>query len=246
MVGGATALFGGLYYWYPKITGKMYDEFLGKIHFGVYMIGFNLLYFPMFLAWETPRRVFDYGDFATTIALGELGTYVIPYEVWHNASTLGRPSLGASFLIMFYNLFVSYWRGEDVGDNPGPTPPPRSGPSPRRRHWRTSTAPPSYASGKLEFLDDEEVARRSSGSSGGGHAGHGAAATDGGTSTDGGAIAQAGPRGRARDGHRHRRRTRPRRAPRPRKPLALYHQRRRLRALPGALGHPYGERSTRR
>jgi cytochrome c oxidase subunit I+III len=193
MVGGATALFGGLYYWYPKITGKMYDEFLGKIHFGVYMIGFNLLYFPMFLAWETPRRVFDYGDFATTIALGELGTYVIPYEVWHNASTLGAAILGASFLIMFYNLFVSYWRGEDVGDNPWAYA--------TSAEWAVSSPPPlenfhgtpSYASGKLEFLDDEEVARRSSGSSGGGHAGHGAAATDGGTSTDGGAIAQAGP-----------------------------------------------------
>jgi len=60
MVAGVAALIGGLYYWYPKMTGRMYDEFLGKLHFAVFFVGFNLLYFPMFVAWETPRRDFAY------------------------------------------------------------------------------------------------------------------------------------------------------------------------------------------
>src|SRR6266480_502226 len=58
--GGLTGLFGGLYYWFPKITGRMYSERLGKIHFAVYIVGFNLLYFPMQLLYDMPRRIFTY------------------------------------------------------------------------------------------------------------------------------------------------------------------------------------------
>src|SRR6266480_529331 len=58
--GGLTGLFGGLYYWFPKITGRMYNERLGKIHFAVYIVGFNLLYFPMQLLYDMPRRIFTY------------------------------------------------------------------------------------------------------------------------------------------------------------------------------------------
>ncbi|WP_336336530.1 cbb3-type cytochrome c oxidase subunit I [Haloarcula brevis] len=171
MVAGATALFGGLYYWYPKITGKMYDERLGKIQFGVYFLGFNLLYFPMFIAWETPRRVFVYPE---------------GLQIWHSMATVGGFVLGASFLLMFYNLFVSLWRGEDAGDNPWAYA--------TSAEWAVSSPPPlenfpgvpSYATGKLEFLDDETVAERTGRTPGA--AAHGHAATDGGTATDGGAV----------------------------------------------------------
>ncbi len=78
------------------MTGRMYDEFLGKLHFAVYFVGFNLLYFPLFVAWETPRRVFDYAP--------ELAP-------WHQLATVGGFVLGLAFLIMFYNLFKSAWRG---------------------------------------------------------------------------------------------------------------------------------------
>ncbi|MBV0902617.1 cbb3-type cytochrome c oxidase subunit I [Haloarcula salina] len=170
MVAGATALFGGLYYWYPKITGKMYNERLGQIQFGVYFLGFNLLYFPMFIAWETPRRVFVYPE---------------SLQIWHSMATVGGFILGASFLLMFYNLFVSLWRGEDAGDNPWAYA--------TSAEWAVSSPPPlenfpgvpSYATGKLEFLDDETVAERTERASG---AGHGHAATDGGTAADGGAV----------------------------------------------------------
>ncbi|WP_276302367.1 cbb3-type cytochrome c oxidase subunit I [Halorussus lipolyticus] len=137
MVGGVTALVGGLYYWYPKMTGKMYDEFLGKVHFALYFVGFNLLYFPMFVAWETPRRDFVYPE---------------AFVGWHQLATVGGFILGASFLVMFYNLFVSLWRGDDADDNPWqystttewaiPSPPP----------LENFPGKPTFRDGSLKFL----------------------------------------------------------------------------------------------
>ncbi|PSP84159.1 cytochrome C oxidase subunit I [Halobacteriales archaeon QS_1_68_17] len=137
MVGGATALFGALYYWYPKITGKMYDEFLGKVHFALYFVGFNLLYFPMFLAWQTPRRVFDYNP---------------AYTPWHRLATIGGFILAVSFLVMFYNLYRSLQTGADADDNPWEYS--------STAEWAISSPPPlenfpglpSYKGGKLNFV----------------------------------------------------------------------------------------------
>ncbi|SDJ39385.1 cbb3-type cytochrome c oxidase subunit I [Natronorubrum texcoconense] len=139
MVSGVTALIAGLYYWWPKLSGKMYSETLGKLNFAVYFIGFNLLYFPMFLAWETPRRVFDYGE---------------GMQFYHQLATVGAFVLGASFLIMFYTFAKSWISGPDAPDNPWefsrtaewaiPSPPPLE-------NW---SGRPSYASGRLEFVDD--------------------------------------------------------------------------------------------
>src|SRR2546426_965986 len=58
MVGGSImGLIAGLYYWFPKFTGRMYNETVAKIHFIVSFIGFNILYFPMFLLLDMPRRI---------------------------------------------------------------------------------------------------------------------------------------------------------------------------------------------
>jgi cytochrome c oxidase subunit I+III len=171
MVGGVTALIGGLYYWFPKMTGRMYDEFLGKVNFALYFVGFNLVYFPMFLAWETPRRVFNYP--------AEL-------QLYHQVATVGAFVLGASFLVMFYNLYTSLWEGEKVGDNPWEYA--------KSAEWAVSSPPPlenfpgrpSYASGALEFLgvgdDDEPDERRDD---------EGVAAADGGVATGPPATAEA-------------------------------------------------------
>ena len=145
MVGGATALIGGLYYWFPKITGRMYDETLGKLHFGMYFVGFNMVYFPMFVVWQTPRRVFEY----------DAG-----FTVWHRIATIGAFLLAASFLVMFYNLFRSLHHGEEAPDNPWeyassaewvvPSPPP----------LETFPGSASFASGSLKFLgtgDDDST-----------------------------------------------------------------------------------------
>jgi cytochrome c oxidase subunit I+III len=138
MFGGATALIGGAYYWFPKITGRMYDELLGKIHFVIFFVSFNMVYFSMFMAWETPRRVFQYSQ---------------DYVEIHQFGTIGGFLLGFSFLIMFYNFAKSYVSGEVAGDNPWeftrtaewavPSPPPLE-------NW---DGRPSYATGRLEFRE---------------------------------------------------------------------------------------------
>ncbi|MFW6153003.1 MAG: cbb3-type cytochrome c oxidase subunit I, partial [Halobacteriota archaeon] len=138
MVAAVTALFGGMYYWWPKITGKMYDELLGKAHFVVYFVGFNLLYFSMFMSWEMPRRVFSYHT---------------GFEAYNQLATVGGFILGASFLIMFYNFYRSWIAGSEADANPWEYA--------RTAEWATQSPPPlenwegipSYANGQLEFLD---------------------------------------------------------------------------------------------
>ncbi|MFB6220047.1 MAG: cbb3-type cytochrome c oxidase subunit I, partial [Halolamina sp.] len=161
MVSGVTGLIGAAYYWFPKMTGKMYDEFLGKVTFALYFLGFNLLYFPMFLAWGTPRRVFAYRP---------------EYLVWHRIASVGGLILGVAFLLVVYNLTKSLIAGEDAAGNPWPYS--------TTAEWAVASPPPldnfpgtpSYSTGVLEFLSSES---ESAG---------GAAAADGGQATDGGMV----------------------------------------------------------
>jgi cytochrome c oxidase subunit I+III len=174
MFAGGTALIGGLYYWFPKITGRMYDEFLGKVHFAFYFVGFNLLYFPMFSAWETPRRVFEYD---------------VGLQFWHQIATVGGFMLGMSFLIMFYNLFRSMASGEEVGDNPWeysttaewaiPSPPP----------LENFPGVPDYRSGKLKFREESELRATDGGTAADGGAPTAEASTVSGGTASGGALA---------------------------------------------------------
>ncbi|GAB3682462.1 hypothetical protein GCM10028857_08360 [Salinarchaeum chitinilyticum] len=135
--GGGTALIGGLYYWFPKITGRMYDEFLGKLHFALYFLGFNLAFGAQFVGWETPRRVYEYAPYLTE---------------WHQIMTIGAFLLGGSFLLMFYNFAKSLRSGDPVEGSPWQYV--------RTAEWATSSPPPlenwpgrpSYASGQLEFV----------------------------------------------------------------------------------------------
>src|SRR5947209_8361149 len=131
--GGLTALFGGLYYWFPKITGRMYSERLGKIHFVIYMIGFNLLYFPMHLLYDMPRRIYTYttdGVFPNVYL--NIFQYRIPIG-WNFIITIGGFTFGISQLIMFANLLWSARRGPTADKDPWggyslewgvPSPPP--------------------------------------------------------------------------------------------------------------------------
>ena len=118
--GGLTGLFAGLYYWFPKITGRMYSERLGKVHFVIYMIGFNLLYFPMHLLYDMPRRIFTYDAIS---GWGPINLII----------TIGAFIFGFSQLIMFANLLWSARRGPEANQDPWggyslewgvPSPPP--------------------------------------------------------------------------------------------------------------------------
>ncbi len=136
MVSGATALIGALFYWFPKM---------------VFFTGFNLLYFPLFLAWGTPRRVFAYRP---------------EYIVWHQIASVGAVILGISFLLIIYNLTKSLISGDDAAANPWPYS--------TTAEWAVSSPPPmenfpgtpSYESGALEFLgsgDDHDAAAATDG-----------------------------------------------------------------------------------
>ncbi len=141
MASGAVALIGALYYWFPKMTGKMYNEFLGKLHFITAFIGFNLLYFPMFLVWETPRRVFHF----------DAG-----FTFWHQVATIGAFLFAASFLIMIYNLVASLYSDRTVENSPWAYT--------GSAEWAVGSPPPegnfpgkpTFANGRLNFLLDSE------------------------------------------------------------------------------------------
>lgn len=96
-MGAVFALFAGFYYWTPKIVGKLYNDFLGKVHFWTLFIGVNLTFFPQhFLGLAgMPRRIPDYPD---------------AYSGWNAVSSFGSlVSVVATMLFIYiiYNIFVN-------------------------------------------------------------------------------------------------------------------------------------------
>jgi cytochrome c oxidase subunit 1 len=102
------AFFGGVYYWFPKLTGRMLNDRLGKVHFWTLFVGFHLTFLVQhWLGAEgMPRRIADYGaseGFTTLNTVSSIGAFV----------------LGASTLPFIYNVVVSFRRGEKaIGDDP--------------------------------------------------------------------------------------------------------------------------------
>jgi len=121
MFGGlGIALFGALHYWFPKMFGKMYNEAVAVVAWALVFIGFNVLYFPMFiLGWNgMPRRYYD---------------YLPEFQYWHVVSTIGSWILALGIFMMFINLIRGIISGEKAEDNPWgastlewtvPSPPP--------------------------------------------------------------------------------------------------------------------------
>jgi cytochrome c oxidase subunit 1 len=106
MMGGSVmALLGGMHYWWPKMTGKMYNETLGKIAVALIFIGFNLTFFTQFImgAQGMPRRYYDYVD---------------KYTALHELSTYGSWVLGLGlFLVLGYAMHSLFW-GKKAPANP--------------------------------------------------------------------------------------------------------------------------------
>ncbi len=125
LAGGAMfPMFAGLYYWAPKMIGRMLDEGWGKVSFWLMFVGFNLAFFPMHIAGllGQPRRTYTY--------LSGLG-----WDVHNLLSTLGSFVLGAGILVTFWNWFWSRRFGEPAGNDPweGET-----------LEWATASPPPAY------------------------------------------------------------------------------------------------------
>src|SRR3954452_12712838 len=125
LIGGAVfPLFGGIYYWFPKMTGRMLSERLGKWNFWILFVGFNLTFFPMHLLGlrGMTRRVYTYQ--------AELG--------WGNLNmlaTIGAFIIAVSVLLFLVNVVVSLRNGEVAGDNPW---------NAGTLEWATSSPPKGY------------------------------------------------------------------------------------------------------
>ncbi len=103
--GSVFTIFAGIYYWYPKMTGRMYDERLGKLHFWLTFIGFNLTFFPMHIIGTEgmPRRVADYAP-----KFAHMNMFI----------SLASFGLGASVLVFLYNVVTSWKNGPIAPSNP--------------------------------------------------------------------------------------------------------------------------------
>ena len=115
---------GGIIYWFPKFTGRLMNETLGKWSFWVMFIGFNVGFFPMHILGLAgmPRRIYTYSD---GLGWGALNLIV----------TLGSYLFAIGVLLFLVNVFVSLKRGRRAGDNPW------DGAS---LEWSTSSPPPVY------------------------------------------------------------------------------------------------------
>jgi cytochrome c oxidase subunit 1 len=116
------AFIGGVYYWFPKVTGRMMDDRLGRWNFWTTFFSFNGTFFPMhFLGLQgMPRRYFTYGEGSN-------------WQLWNVVVSISAFVLGASILLFFYNVGKSIQHGELAGNNPWdaatlewaiPSPPP--------------------------------------------------------------------------------------------------------------------------
>jgi cytochrome c oxidase subunit 1 len=105
--GSIFALTAGAYYWWPKMSGRMLDEGLGKLHFWLMLIGFNLTFFPMHLVGlhGMPRRTYTYPK--------ELG-----FELLNQIETAGAFILGLSFLVFLFNVIRTSRRPANAPADP--------------------------------------------------------------------------------------------------------------------------------
>jgi len=123
-LGAVFAIFAGWYYWFPKMTGYMYSETLGKLHFWLTFAGVNLAFFPMhFLGLSgMPRRVVDYPDaFAGLNQIASFGSYI---------SATG-------LIVFFVGLVYAFVRKERAAGNPW-------GPGATTLEWTLPSPPPFH------------------------------------------------------------------------------------------------------
>src|SRR3990167_4661451 len=93
-LGAVFSLFAGFYYWFPKMSGRMYNEFLGQLHFWILFVGVNLIFFPQhFLGLDgMPRRIPDYSP---------------AFEYWNQISTIGYMIMASGMVVFFANVIYA-------------------------------------------------------------------------------------------------------------------------------------------
>jgi cytochrome c oxidase subunit 1 len=125
LFGGAIfGLFAGTYFWFPKVTGRILGEGLGKLHFALMFIGFNMTFGPMHILglWGMPRRIYTYAD-----GMG--------WDFWNMFETVGAFVIALGILVFVVNVARSARSGELAGPDPWDA---------RTIDWLTTSPPPAH------------------------------------------------------------------------------------------------------
>ena len=123
-LGAVFTIFAGFYYWFPKMSGYMYDEKLAKLHFWLLFIGVNVVFFPQhFLGLAgMPRRYVSYPD---------------AYWLWNFVSSIGALIAFAATVVFLYTVYDAFTRKRLAGDNPW-------GPGATTLEWTLPSPPPFH------------------------------------------------------------------------------------------------------
>ena len=132
-LGAVFSIFAGFYYWFPKMSGRMYNELLGKLHFFIMFIGVNLIFFPQhFLGLDgMPRRIPDYTP---------------AFSYWNWISTIGYMVMAVGMVIFFVNIIWSLVAGKKAPDN-------YWGEGATTLEWTLSSPPPYHQFETLPKID---------------------------------------------------------------------------------------------
>jgi len=132
-LGAVFAMFAGFYYWFAKMSGRMYNELLGQLHFWVFFVGVNILFFPMhFLGLDgMPRRIPDYNE---------------AYGYWNHIASFGYAIMALGMVFFFVNIFWSLLAGKKAPANPW-------GEGATTLEWTLSSPPPFHQFETLPKVD---------------------------------------------------------------------------------------------
>ncbi len=136
-LGAVFAIFGGFYYWFPKMTGRCISERLGKLHFWITFVGVNLTFFPMHFTGLAgmPRRIPDYPD---------------AFAGWNAISTYGSYISAVGVLVFLYAIWRGFAAGEEAGENPW-------GEGATTLEWTLPSPPAFHSYDELPEIRDESA-----------------------------------------------------------------------------------------
>jgi cytochrome c oxidase subunit 1 len=131
-LGAVFAIFAGWYYWFPKITGYMYNETIAKVHFWLTFFAVNLVFFPQhFLGLAgMPRRYID---------------YPVQFAGWNYWSSIGSYASGLGVVVFLYGVFSAYAKKVPAGNNPW-------GAGATTLEWTLSSPPPFHQFNTLPVI----------------------------------------------------------------------------------------------
>jgi len=136
-LGAVTSLFAGFYYWFPKMSGRWHSEFLSYVHFAIFFVGVNMIFFPMhFLGLQgMPRRYPDYAP---------------AFEHWNHIATNGYKVMAVSMVVFFVNIIYSLKFGRKAEGN-------YWGEGATTLEWTLSSPPPFHQFETLPIIGEHDA-----------------------------------------------------------------------------------------